>query len=1087
MRRLRSSLSAALAIALAGFTVALVAPDAQAVTGPAIRITEFSYGGLTAGASGGDGEYVELTNIGDAAQDLSGWTYDNKTATAATGLSLSSLGSVAPGESVIVTDLSAAEFRAEWGLLDTVKVLSNGKTHTLDKGPNSIHVYDGSGTEVDSVSYVSGFESAKGLGAWVDAGHVGAKADTTGWTVATADDSEGSWASVHSAVGSPGASTLGTKTPTDVRTSTGGGGGDTPPTDPNFADIVINEVTSNNSDNGFAPLPNGDDLIELFNHGTHDVSLAGWKQTDSNAGGFGSASDFSTGLYVNGALATTIPAGGYGVFSSVPGLSSGGDAVKVYTPDGTLVDSITYLAGQAGVDETVNTAGTYKALASCPDGSDSVLEVPSASFGASNATACASGIPPLTGGNGPEAPCQTEDSGSAPGTIPAGVLTWPGAQTAATIDDQCAWVTTESGQDLSGLAFDPNDANVLYAVKNKSHVYRLVRSSGHWVKDTANGWSTGKDLRFPGNTGLPDSEGLTVGPDGALYITTERDNAASGVPLDSILRFDPTSSASTLVASDQWVLTPDLDFTNADANLGFEGVAYVPDSYLTAAGFKKDDGSLYDPAAYPDKVVPGLFFGAVEKTGHLRAYVLNTDHTFARVADISTGMAGVMDASYDADLGRIWAHCDNTCGNTTALLEVGNDGHFAVDRYYSAPTGLPNYNIEGFAVAPVSTASNGAREVLWTDDGNRFGHSLWGGTIDVALGLTQSATPAPTIGGTPTFGQTLTANVGTWDSGVTTHYVWRDGSTVLAADGPLALGDAALVGRTITLAVTGSRPGFSDATSTATTTIAAAALSGPTPAIGGTPTFGQTLTANVGTWDSGVTTHYVWRDGSTVLATDAPLALGDPALVGSTITLTVTGSKPGFTDATRTATTTITGAALTAPTPTISGTPMVGRTLTATAAWGPGDVYLDYTWLADGRTISGAGGRTLRLGPAQAGKSITVRVTGTKPGYETRTVSSSPTGEVRLGRITTSKPTIRGTAKVGKTLTAVPGDWSADGAPVTLKYRWFADGDPIRGATDSTLDLARKLAGAKITVLVIGTADGYAKADETSKATRKVK
>ena len=92
---------------------------------------------------------------------------------------------------------------------------------------------------------------------------------------------------------------------------------------------------------------------------------------------------------MNGALATTIPAGGYGVFSSGPGLSSGGDAVKIYTPDGTLVDQLTYTAGQAGVDETVNTAGTYNALASCPNGGDTVLEVPTASFGASNATACA--------------------------------------------------------------------------------------------------------------------------------------------------------------------------------------------------------------------------------------------------------------------------------------------------------------------------------------------------------------------------------------------------------------------------------------------------------------------------------------------------------------------------------------------------------------------------------------------------------------------------------------------------------------------------------------------------------------------------
>ena len=984
MKRLRSSLSFAVTIALAALTLWVVVPAAEAVPGPAIRITEFAYGGKVAGTGGTDGEYVELTNVGDAPQDLTGWTYDNSAATAATGLSLTGLGTVAPGESVIVTDLTAAEFRTDWGLVAGVKVLSNGKTHTLNSGPNSIHVYDNTGTEVDSVSYASGFLSAKGKAAWVDAAHVGAQAGTTGWTISTIGDPEGSWTSVGGSIGSPAASTLGTRTPADVHT---GGGPVTPPTDPNYADIVINEVTSNNSGNGFAPL-DADDLIELYNKGANTVSLAGWKQTDSNAGGFASASDLSTGLYVNGALATSIPAGGYGVFSSGPGLSSGGDAVKVYTPDAILVDQLTYTAGQAGQDETVNTAGTYKALASCPDGGDTVLEVPSASFGGSNATPCLSGIPPLTGGNGPEAPCDTEDGGAATGTVPSGVVAWPGGQSPATIDAQCAWVTPLSGQDLSGLAFDPTNANVLYAVKNKSHVYRLVRSGGTWAKDTANGWTDGKDLRFPGGTGLPDSEGLTVGPDGALYVTTERDNAASGVPLDSILRFDPASSATTLVASDQWVLTPDLGFTSSDANLGFEGVTYVPDSFLTASGFRTDSGTLYSPAAYPGKAVTGLFLGAVEKTGHLRAYVLNTDHTFVRVADVATGMVGVMDAAYDADLGRIWAHCDNTCGNATTLLKIGSDGHFALDRSFSTPTDLPNYNLEGFAVAPVSTASNGTREVLWTDDGNRFGHSLWGGTIDVALGLAQSATPSPTIGGSPVFGQTLTANVGSWDPGVTTHYVWKDGSTVLGTDGPLALSDPALVGRTVTLAVTGTRIGFTDATTTATTVIGAATLTGSTPTIGGAAVFGQTLTANVGSWAAGVTTHYVWKDGSTVLATDGPLTLGDPVLVGRTITLVVTATKAGHTTETVSSdpTAPVRPGTIATTRPTIHGKAKAGKKLTAEpGAWtAPGSaVTLTYQWFVNGKAIKGATKAKLKLTKNLKGKKVTVQVTGSAAGCTT--------------------------------------------------------------------------------------------------------
>ncbi|MCU1513028.1 MAG: cell wall anchor protein, partial [Microbacteriaceae bacterium] len=123
-------------------------------------------------------------------------------------------------------------------------------------------------------------------------------------------------------------------------TGTGGGGGETPATDPNWADISINEISSDNDGIGYAPLPTLGDAVELYNKGTHDVSLDGWKQIDSGAAS--AAADFSGALYVNGTLATVIPAGGYGVFQSTKGLSSGGDGVKIYTPDATLVDELTY-------------------------------------------------------------------------------------------------------------------------------------------------------------------------------------------------------------------------------------------------------------------------------------------------------------------------------------------------------------------------------------------------------------------------------------------------------------------------------------------------------------------------------------------------------------------------------------------------------------------------------------------------------------------------------------------------------------------------------------------------------------------------
>lgn len=904
-------------LAVAGL-ITVPATASAASTSP-IAITEWEYNGS---------EFVEFTNIGTASVDLTGWSFSDSTAVAGS-VALGSLGTVLPGESFVLSEVSAADFRAAWGLPASIKVLG-GNPQNLGRS-DAINLYDSTSALADTLTYNDqGSGSVKGprtdnASAWPNTSGALLANTASTWTKSTANDAELSWTSTGGFIGSPGLSRFGSAarwvsineinsnsdtvelanaspasvdltgwTQTDnghtpgaltglsattvpahgyvtftsnqglsgngdsvrlylgdgtslvdsvtygaaeaepgswsrcpdatgaafvhaatstfgaVNDCSGGGPVDpgTPTTDPNWADIVINEITSDNDGIGFTPFPTLGDGIELHNTGTHDVSLAGWKQVDSGAAS--AAADFSAGLYVNGALATVIPAGGFGVFKSTKGLSSGGDAVKIYTPDGTLVDELAYGAGQAGVDETVNSDHTYKSLAACPDGSNTFLEVSTASFGASNVTACATGVPPLTGGgSGPEAACDTEDGGTAPGTVPAGALTWPGSAP-VTIDAACAWVTTESGQDLSGLAFDPSNANVLYAVKNKSHVWRLLKSGTTWVNDTANDWANGKDLRFPGGTGLPDTEGITVGPDGALYITTERDNAASGVPLDTILRFDPSAAGTTLTATDQWTLTADLGFSaSADANLGFEGVAYVPDSFLVGAGFRTDAGLLYSPANYPGKVVGGLFLGAVEKNGHLIAYALNTDHSFSRVADISTGMVGVMDATFDADLGRIWAHCDNTCGNSTALLAIDSSGHFVVDRQYATPAGLPNYNLEGFAVAPASTAVAGQRQVLWADDGNRFGLSLWAGTIPVDLALSRELTLSSSSAAP---GKQITLTVGGLTPGVEYEAVLHstpallgtgvaNGSGALSLTVTIPLGTAAGA-HTITIAAT---------------------------------------------------------------------------------------------------------------------------------------------------------------------------------------------------------------------------------------------------------------------------------------------
>ena len=105
------------------------------------------------------------------------------------------------------------------------------------------------------------------------------------------------------------------------------------------------------------------------------------------------------------------------------------------------------------------------------------------------------------------------------------------------------------GTNLSGLAYQPSGSGapgVLWAVRNgPGTLFRLVYDGTKWTPDTANGWSAGKQLRYPDGTGDPDAEGVTlVGGDPAngIYVATERNNGASSVSRPAILRFDVSSA-----------------------------------------------------------------------------------------------------------------------------------------------------------------------------------------------------------------------------------------------------------------------------------------------------------------------------------------------------------------------------------------------------------------------------------------------------------------------------------------------------------------------------------------------------------------
>lgn len=94
------------------------------------------------------------------------------------------------------------------------------------------------------------------------------------------------------------------------------------------------------------------------------------------------------------------------------------------------------------------------------------------------------------------------------------------------------------------------------------------------------------------------------------------------------------------------------------------------------------------------------------------------------------------------------------------------------------------------------------------------------------------------------------------------------------------------------------------------------------------------------------------------------------------------------------------------------------------------------------------------------------------------------TGELAF-KAYASVPTIKGTGKAGKKLTAQPGKWGPR-SKVTFKYQWYRNGKAIAGAKSKTYKLVKADKGKQIKVKVTGSQKGFAAISKTS-AAKKVK
>ena len=78
----------------------------------------------------------------------------------------------------------------------------------------------------------------------------------------------------------------------------------------------------------------------------------------------------------------------------------------------------------------------------------------------------------------------------------------------------------------------------------------------------------------------------------------------------------------------------------------------------------------------------------------------------------------------------------------------------------------------------------------------------------------------------------------------------------------------------------------------------------------------------------------------------------------------------------------------------------------------------------------------------------------------------------------TKRPTVEGTAQVGKAVTVNTGSWSPN--PNKIRYQWIVDKLPIPGATNKTFRIPGHLAGKQIAAVLTGTRRDYSDAKTMS-------
>ncbi|MBC7632294.1 CHAP domain-containing protein [Aeromicrobium sp.] len=326
----------------------------------------------------------------------------------------------------------------------------------------------------------------------------------------------------------------------------------------------------------------------------------------------------------------------------------------------------------------------------------------------------------------------------------------------------------------------------------------------------------------------------------------------------------------------------------------------------------------------------------------------------------------------------------------------------------------------------------------------------------------------PSISGTPRVGLRLTAKPGTWSRpGLTYAYRWvANGVDLPGATHPTYVPTASDLNKTLAVKVTASRDGYTSASALSPVSgrIAPGTLTATSrPTIAGTARVGSLLTASTGAWSPTATYSFRWfADGIAIAGATERTYLPTSRQLGHHLRVFVTARRPGFTTATSSSYGTVevaSGRIGFTTAPTISGSARLGSVVRAVPGTSsPSTLTMRYQWLRDGKTLSGATSSAHRVNVNDLGKTLSVRVTASAAGYETRSITTAKIGPAKSTSAMTASTT-RGTGTVTFVIrVTAPGVAAPDGRVSISSNAGVGNAGTVRDGW-ATVTLTRQKAG----------------------------